>query len=96
MQGLRKSIGNGEDSLVWRDNWINDVRPRPPYGFGYGQSMGLKVRDLMDVDTQCQLCAAENESINHILFSCPFLRDKYGPWPIYLCRYLVFLKTTYM
>lgn len=26
------------------------------------------------VDKQCQICAAENEFINHILFSCSFAR----------------------
>ncbi|KAL1211890.1 putative mitochondrial protein [Cardamine amara subsp. amara] len=29
-KGLIKSIGNGEDTKVWSDNWLNDVYPRSP------------------------------------------------------------------
>lgn len=34
----------------------------------------LQTRRL-NVDKQCQLCLPENETINHILFSCPFARQ---------------------
>lgn len=58
MKGLRMVIGDGEDSLVWRDNWIEDVRPRAPFGFGIGQNLGLKVRDLIDLISSelCRVC----------------------------------------
>lgn len=45
-QGLRRVIGSGDDSLVWRDNWIDDVRPRPPFGIGNILNFGLTVREL--------------------------------------------------
>ena len=29
-KGLRRTIGTGEDTLVWQDPWIPDETARPP------------------------------------------------------------------
>ena len=46
-KGLRRTIGTGEDTLVWQDPWIPDETARPPTTT-YGYDPNLRVSDLID------------------------------------------------
>lgn len=48
-KGLLRSVGNGKDTLVWRDNWLLDDLPRTPrYRQDAPVDLTLTVADLLD------------------------------------------------
>ncbi|CAA7048395.1 unnamed protein product [Microthlaspi erraticum] len=50
--GLRRTIGTGEKTLVWRDSWIPDEPPRPPQDIGLPRDPLLLVSALIDPVTK--------------------------------------------
>ena len=46
-KGLRRTIGTGEDTLVWQDPWIPDETARPPK-IKQDYDLNLRVSDLID------------------------------------------------
>ncbi|XP_013650438.2 uncharacterized mitochondrial protein AtMg00310-like [Brassica napus] len=46
-KGLRRTIGTGEDALVWHDSWIPDETARPPT-ITHDYDPNLRVSDLID------------------------------------------------
>lgn len=49
-KGLLRSIGSGENTLVWQENWLLDDLPRVPnYRQEAPVDLTLKVSDLIDV-----------------------------------------------
>lgn len=50
-KGLRKSIGNGQNTWVWIEKWIPDDYPRPPTSLQRNRDVMLRVSDLLDRNT---------------------------------------------
>ncbi|XP_010480531.1 PREDICTED: uncharacterized protein LOC104759285 [Camelina sativa] len=50
-QGLVKIIGDGKDTFVWLDKWIQDQHPRAPYRAQIFFDVGMKVAQLKDQHT---------------------------------------------
>jgi len=48
VSGLKKIIGNGENTYVWMDNWIFDDKPRRPESLQIMVDIQLKVSQLID------------------------------------------------
>ncbi|XP_048598122.1 uncharacterized protein LOC125578991 [Brassica napus] len=46
--GLRRSIGTGNNTMVWSDNWLPDAKPRPATPCGPSFNPNLRVSDLID------------------------------------------------
>ncbi|XP_013745772.2 uncharacterized protein LOC125608181 [Brassica napus] len=46
-KGLRRTIGTGEDTLVWQDPWLPDETARPPT-ITHDYDPNLRVYDLID------------------------------------------------
>ncbi|CAN6873757.1 unnamed protein product, partial [Brassica oleracea] len=46
--GLRRSIGTGNNTMVWSDHWIPDVKPRPAIPCCPSLNPNLRVCDLID------------------------------------------------
>ncbi|CAN6843853.1 unnamed protein product [Brassica oleracea] len=46
--GLRRSIGTGNNTRVWSDHWIPDVKPRPAIPCCPSFNPNLRVCDLSD------------------------------------------------
>ena len=46
--GLRRSIGMGNNTMVWSDHWIPDVKPRPAIPCCPSLNPNLRVCDLID------------------------------------------------
>lgn len=51
-KGLKRSIGNGHNTLVWVDNWLFDGIPRRPGGRQPLMNIDMKVSTLIDLDSQ--------------------------------------------
>ena len=47
-QGIRRTIGTGEHTLVWEDPWLPDETARPPM-IGHNSNPTLRVSDLIDL-----------------------------------------------
>ncbi|CAA7014604.1 unnamed protein product [Microthlaspi erraticum] len=52
VSGLRRVIGSGANTVVWRDPWILDSKPRPPIARGTFQDPYLLVYHLIDQETK--------------------------------------------
>ncbi|CAD5330779.1 unnamed protein product [Arabidopsis thaliana] len=50
-KGLRKSVGNGQNTWVWIEKWIPDDYPRPPTSLQRNRDVMLRVSDLLDRNT---------------------------------------------
>ncbi|KAG7552423.1 Reverse transcriptase zinc-binding domain [Arabidopsis thaliana x Arabidopsis arenosa] len=50
-QGLKRMIGDGENSLVWTDQWVLDGTIRAPLMKNIIFDLNLRVRDLLDPQT---------------------------------------------
>ncbi|CAA7024087.1 unnamed protein product [Microthlaspi erraticum] len=50
--GLRRTIGTGENTYVWKDPWIPTTPPRPPADSGMMQDPMLRVSTLVDPVTK--------------------------------------------
>ncbi|CAA7022569.1 unnamed protein product [Microthlaspi erraticum] len=52
VSGLRRAIGSGANTAVWRDPWIPDSKPRPPTKRGTFQDPYLLVYHLINQETK--------------------------------------------
>lgn len=50
--GLRRSIGSGNNTMVWTNPWVPDAKPRPATPCGSSFDPSLRVCDLIDATSQ--------------------------------------------
>ncbi|CAN7131714.1 unnamed protein product [Brassica rapa subsp. narinosa] len=50
--GLRLSIGSGNNTIVWSDNWIPDTKPQPTTPCGPSFNPNLRICDQFDSTSQ--------------------------------------------
>ncbi|CAG7897202.1 unnamed protein product, partial [Brassica rapa] len=50
--GLRLSIGSGNNTIVWSDNWIPDTKPQPTTPCGPSFNPNIRICDQFDSTSQ--------------------------------------------
>ncbi|XP_010436305.1 PREDICTED: uncharacterized protein LOC104720029 [Camelina sativa] len=72
IQGLEKRVCNGALMFVWIDPWIEDNRLRAPWRKNQFFDVGLKIKDLIDLQTGFW----DNEILEELFFPQDIIRIK--------------------
>lgn len=65
-RGLRKNIGNGYDTKVWEEPWLQLTPARPPQHAGGSRDEDIRVHHLIDFEQKVWNMDLLNEKIAHV------------------------------